>query len=101
MLLVEILHQRIVGFAVPSTREGFGITCAETMAADCVVISAVHPESAAAEVLGEGGYTVFSTSSSVANTPDRAPAGQMLPKESIEVAAQYDWGNTTSRAENT
>ena len=87
-------------FASPSTREGFGITYAEAMAADCIVIGAEHPESAAEEVIGDGGYTVYPNSDSVADALDRELAGQMPPKEPIEVAVQYDWGNIASRAEN-
>ena len=40
-------------FASPSTREGFGITFAEAMAADCTVIAAEYPKSAASEVIDE------------------------------------------------
>jgi glycosyltransferase involved in cell wall biosynthesis len=40
-------------FASPSIREGFGVTFVEAMAADCTVIAADHPDSAADEVIDD------------------------------------------------
>lgn len=68
-------------FASPSTREGFGITFAEAMAADCTVIAADHPESAASEVIDDAGYLADPTIESIASTLDRALIGERPPTD--------------------
>lgn len=55
-------------FASPCTREGFGISFAEAMAADCTVIAADHPDSAADEEIGEAGLLVEPTVDGLATT---------------------------------
>ena len=86
-------------FATPSTREGFGITVAEAMAADCTVIAADHPESAASEVLGDGGFLVDPTQEALADALDRALAGDRPPTPPTERAGQYDWDSVAAEAE--
>ncbi|WP_135855020.1 glycosyltransferase family 4 protein [Halorussus salinus] len=87
-------------FASPSTREGFGITYAEAMAADCTVIAADHSESAAAEVIGDAGFLAQPTTESVAATLDKALAGE-TPAVSPTVRAQkFDWDQVADQAEN-
>lgn len=86
-------------FASPSTREGFGITCAEAMAADCTVIAADHPESAASEVIDSAGYLVEPTVDALAATLDRALAGERPPTNPLDRAKQYDWDRVAQRAE--
>ncbi|MFC7202655.1 glycosyltransferase family 4 protein [Haloferax namakaokahaiae] len=85
-------------FASPSTREGFGITYAEAMAADCTVIGAVHPESAASEVIGDAGYLVDPTVESVATELERALSGYRPPIDPRTRAQRYDWDSVTERA---
>jgi glycosyltransferase involved in cell wall biosynthesis len=63
-------------FASSSIREGFGITYAEAIAADCTVIAADHPSSAASEVIGKAGYLVEPTVSGVAAALDEALSGR-------------------------
>ena len=87
-------------FASPSTREGFGITYVEAMAAGCVVIGAEHPGSAAAEVIDDGGYTASPTVDAVADALDRALADRTLLRDPTDVAARYDWDNVARRAED-
>lgn len=86
-------------FASPSTREGFGITFAEAMAADCTVIAAAHPESAASEVVGDGGFVVPPSVESVRKILDQTLAGERPPKDPLAVARRYDWDRVTERAE--
>ena len=62
-------------FASPSTREGFGITYAEAMAADCIVIGADHPDSAAREVIGNAGFVAEPTVDGVATSLEKAISG--------------------------
>ena len=83
----------------PSTREGFGITYAEAMAADCTVIAADHHNSAADEVIGEGGYLTAVTEDAVAETLSRALNGKSPEAEPVERARQYDWDNVATQAE--
>ncbi|GAB3021920.1 glycosyltransferase family 4 protein [Natronobiforma cellulositropha] len=85
-------------FASPSTREGFGIAYAEAMAADCTVIAAEHPESAAGEVIGDGGFVAKPTVEQVAQTLVRAISGERPPVEPVDRAAQYDWDRVAAHA---
>lgn len=86
-------------FVSPSTREGFGITLAEAMAADCSVVTVDHPESAGASVVGDGGFVTEPTASSVADAMDRALRGETPPREPVEVAAEHDWDAIAEKAE--
>ncbi|MDS0300229.1 glycosyltransferase family 4 protein [Halogeometricum sp. S1BR25-6] len=86
-------------FASPSTREGFGITFAEAMAADCTVIAAQHPESAASEVIGDAGYLVEPTVDAIADQLDAALDGDRPPQDPLERAGKYDWDAVAEQAE--
>jgi glycosyltransferase involved in cell wall biosynthesis len=86
-------------FAIPSTREGFGITYLEAMAADCVVIGVDHPNSAAGEVINDAGYVVDPTVDGLAKTLDRVLTGERPPKDPLNVANQYDWDIIAEQAE--
>lgn len=85
-------------FASPSTREGFGITYVEAMAAGCTVIGANHPHSAASEVLGPSGLLANPTEQSVARELKRALDGYK-PTENPELRAeQFDWKHIANDA---
>jgi len=86
-------------FASPSTREGFGITYAEAMAADCTVIGATHPESAAREVIGEAGYLIEPTVESLVDQLERSLSGQTPAGDPVERAKQFDWDSVATQAE--
>ena len=86
-------------FASPSTREGFGITYAEAMAADCTVVAADHPNSAAREVVGDGGYLVDPTVEAFDSALDEALSGERPPTPPVERAARYDWDAVAKQAE--
>lgn len=86
-------------FASPSTREGFGITFAEAMAANCTVIAADHPESAASEVIGDAGYLVEPTTDAVASALDRALDGERPPIDPRRRAERYDWDSVAQQTE--
>jgi len=100
---VDVLgHMRAARvFASPSTREGFGIVFAEAMAADCTVIAADHPESAASEVVGDAGFVVEPSINAVADTLNEALDGKRPPEEPTTQAQQYDWDSITTQAEST
>jgi glycosyltransferase involved in cell wall biosynthesis len=87
-------------FASPSTREGFGITFAEAMAADCLVVAAEHPDSAASEVVGNGGYLVKPTVDGVARGLSRALMGERPAEDPTAVATEYDWDAVAQKAED-
>jgi glycosyltransferase involved in cell wall biosynthesis len=78
-------------FASPSTREGFGLTYAEAMAADCTVIAADHPDSAADEVIGDAGFLADPTPEGVAKVLSRALEGERPPVDPMERAKRYSW----------
>jgi len=86
-------------FASPSTREGFGITAAEAMAADCLVIGADHPESAVDEVIDGAGFLATPTVDGVSDTLQRALDGACPEVEPVERAQQFDWDIVTAQAE--
>ena len=86
-------------FASPSTREGFGLTFVEAMAADCTVIAADHPDSAADEVIGDAGFLVEPTVGSLTETLDVTLNGTHPPTSPVERAQRYDWDAVADRAE--
>ncbi|WP_231608265.1 glycosyltransferase [Haloferax gibbonsii] len=63
----------------PSTREGFGITFVEAIAADYTVIAADHPDSVAEEVIDDAGFLVDPTVESLMETLDTALSGGRPP----------------------
>lgn len=85
-------------FVSPSIREGFGITFAEAMAADCTVVAADHPDSAASEVIGDAGFVVDPTTAAVRDVLDRALRGEQPPSDPARRARRYDWNNVASEA---
>jgi len=85
-------------FASPSTREGFGITYAEAMAAGCLVVGADHPNSAADEVIQDGGFLVEPTVDVLAETLERSLRGVTPPSNPEDVARQFDWDNVATEA---
>ncbi|GAB3673220.1 glycosyltransferase family 4 protein [Halopiger thermotolerans] len=95
-----LAHMRAADvFASPSTREGFGITFAEAMAADCTVIAADHPESAAAEVIGDAGFLASPTAADVARVLKRTLEGERPAADPTRRAEQFDWDTVTEQAE--
>jgi glycosyltransferase involved in cell wall biosynthesis len=87
-------------FASPSTREGFGITYLEAMAANCTVIGVDHPESAAGEVIDDAGFVTEPTTEALASALDRALAGERPPTDPTRRASRYDWDEITEQAES-
>ncbi len=86
-------------FASPSTREGFGITFIEAMAADCTVIAADHPESAADEVIADAGFLVDPTVDALTEQLDAALSGARPSTSPVEHTRQYDWDAIADQAE--
>ena len=86
-------------FASPSIREGFGLTYAEAMAADCRVIAAEHPDSAADEVLGDAGFLAAPTVDGIASVLDRALSGERPQFDPVTRANQFDWDTVAGQAE--
>jgi glycosyltransferase involved in cell wall biosynthesis len=85
-------------FASPSTREGFGITFVEAMAADCTVIAADHPDSAADEVIDDAGFLVDPTVESLTGKLNAALSGERQPTNPVERAQRYDWDAVADQA---
>lgn len=88
-------------FASPSTREGFGITYLEAMAANCCVIGVDHPESSAAEVIEQAGFLTEPSANAIATVLERALDGDRPDRDPTERAKQYDWDCVAKQAEKT
>ena len=87
-----LAHMRAADvFTSPSTREGFGLTYAEAMAADCTVIAADHPDSAAEEVIGDAGFLANPTIGSVTKILDRVLDGERPPTNPRDHAKMFSW----------
>ena len=76
-----------------------GVEPCDRFAADCVVIAADHPESAASEVIEDAGFVVEPTVDTLAEPLDRALNGERPPQEPTDRASTYDCDNVTTRAE--
>jgi glycosyltransferase involved in cell wall biosynthesis len=87
-------------FVSPSTREGFGITLLEAMAADCTVITVEHEHSAGSEVVGDAGFVVTPTVDKIANVLKRALDGGRPIASPTERAQNYDWRVITDQVED-
>jgi glycosyltransferase involved in cell wall biosynthesis len=85
-------------FASPSTREGFGITTVEAMAAGCTVVAADHPESAVDEVVGDAGILVEPTVDGVERGLRRALGTNPTATSPDERARRFDWDVVADRA---
>lgn len=85
-------------FASPSTREGFGITTVEAMAAGCTVVAADHPESAVAEVVGDAGILVEPTVDGVERGLRRALDTNPTPIAPETRAKRFDWDTVAEQA---
>ena len=85
-------------FASPSTREGFGITFAEAMAANCTVVAGEHPESAAAEVIGDAGFLVSPSVDDITGVLERTLAGDRPNADPVARVQRYDWDAVAEQA---
>jgi glycosyltransferase involved in cell wall biosynthesis len=86
-------------FASPSTREGFGITTVEAMAAGCTVVAADHPESAVDEVLDDAaGILVDPTVEGVQSGLRRALGTNPTSTPPEGRARRFDWDAVAEQA---
>jgi glycosyltransferase involved in cell wall biosynthesis len=85
-------------FASPSTREGFGITTVEAMAAGCTVVAADHPESAVDEVVGDAGILVSPSADGVERGLRRALDTNLTPTAPEDRAKRFDWDTVAKQA---
>jgi glycosyltransferase involved in cell wall biosynthesis len=69
------------------------------MAADCTVIAADHPESAADEVIADAGFLVEPTVDALTERLDAALGGARPPVSPAEHAEGYDWDAIAEQAE--
>jgi glycosyltransferase involved in cell wall biosynthesis len=92
--------QQAAVFVSPSTREGFGITLLEAMAADCTVITVNDAHSAGSEIVGDAGFVTQPTTETVGAAIRRALAGDQPEDDPVARAADYDWSKITTQTED-
>ncbi|MEF8825672.1 MAG: glycosyltransferase, partial [Halapricum sp.] len=87
-------------FALPSRREGFGITVLEALAAGTPAVTIDHPGNAATALVsdGETGYVVDAEPEPLASALEDART-EIDPWTCREAAADYDWDRIADRAE--
>lgn len=86
-------------FVSPSTREGFGITFAEAMAANCVVITTEQEYSAGHEVIEDAGFIVDHEPAALADAIDQALDGRRPPNSPREAVQKFDWERIVDQEE--
>jgi glycosyltransferase involved in cell wall biosynthesis len=96
--VLELLRATPV-FATASTREGFGITLVEALAAGCTVVATAHPNTAAEEIVGEAGFLAEPTVEGLTETLHRALDGEEPTTDPVERARQFDWGQIAKDTE--
>ncbi|MDS0221681.1 hypothetical protein NDI54_10005 [Haloarcula sp. S1AR25-5A] len=69
------------------------------MAADCTVIAADHPESAADEVIADAGFLVKPTVDALTAQLDAALGSARPPASPADHAQKYDWDAIAEQAE--
>lgn len=77
-------------FASASTREGFGIAALVALAADCTVVVANRPESAATEVVGDAGLAVKPSIDRMERGLHKALLGTPDLPDPVTRAAEFD-----------
>jgi glycosyltransferase involved in cell wall biosynthesis len=70
------------------------------MAADCTVVAAAHPESAASEVVGDAGFLPEPTVEAFATALDRALRGDRPATDPVARARRSDWDAIARQAES-
>lgn len=78
-------------FVSPSVREGFGITLAEAMAADCLVITSDHDFSAGRNVVADAGFAVEPSVDPIRTAIEDALDGNRPQEDPQEAVRAYDW----------
>ena len=86
-------------FVLPSTREGFGITVLESMAAGCTPVVVSHRDSAVSEIVGDCAIETDESASAIAEAIESALAGRVPAVNPVEEARKYEWDEVARRAE--
>lgn len=88
-------------FALPSTREGFGICVLEANACGIPVVVVDHQDNAARNLVrdGENGLVCSLEVESLAAALETILAGHDMRPRALAAARQYDWNNIITRIE--
>ena len=99
-------HEEILGlmkaadvFALPSRREGFGITALEAMGCGTPVVTIAHPQNAAQDLVDDEVTGAICEPRPDALARAILKARQLSSKHCLETASQYDWEVIVSEAE--
>jgi len=98
-LIAQLKSSKV--FALPSTREGFGITALEALACGLPVVTVDHPANAIGDLITENnGFLCSLSAKDLADKISQALQHHLIMRDACIVSAEsFDWDRITSDVE--